>query len=545
MSVINLATLDEDTRRNFALEVQSSDDFILPKLSFWNYEPCKDHSSIQEGSTAIPPCQLCGILPRKHQRIGAAWAYFEKKVLLADQTGTGKTVDAVATLALMLEAGELDDKRRKVLIIVSPSAILQWRRQIKRMLPDIDVLIPPKVKSKRIDEILHTDWQICLIGYQTYNNDIETFRTKNIYMMIIDDVDPIGNANTKTHYAINQLTHNAERILLMNATPMSKRLMQLYNTLLAVGGREFLGAPTMFERRYVKHAFGFKTVIERGGKERQVMQKNVVGYRNLEELTERIAPKVLRRTAADIDDVEMPALIPNNVYLELRPAQREKYNALRKGVVKIQKEEGEVTFTRANNVFMLGQMICDGLAVLGEVDTPGSSVKFDWFENKLVDGDLSDEKVVGFIRFKNGIRAMQKRLERNGIGYVTIWGEENNKKKRMAAQDQFWDDPDCKVLLGTEAIERSINLQISRHIVAVDMIQNPARMTQLGGRVKRDGSAYRTVYLHQLLTVDTQEDRYLAKLQREQAVSDVIFGDNNEIYNANLTSAEMLELVTG
>lgn len=546
MAVIDLATLNDDTRTRFAREVQGSEDFTLPHLAEWNYNPCSNHASIQEGSTALPPCQQCGIHPRKHQRIGAAWAYFEKTVLLADQTGTGKTITAAATLALMMEAGELRDPRRKVLIVVSPSAVIQWQRQLKRMLPNVPVMVPPKVKSKRIDVILHSEWQICVVGYQTFNNDVEVFRQKNIYMMIIDDVDPIGNNNTKTHYAINQISPRAERVLLMNATPMSKRLMQLYNTLLCIGGREFLGAPSTFERRHVKYHFGYRPQIVRGGEVKQVMQKNIVGYRNIDELTALLQPKVLRRTAADIDDVEMPALIPNNVYLDMYPAQREKYEALRRGVVRIQKESGgQITLTKANNAFMIGQKICDGLAFLEEADRPGTSVKMDWLEYRLVDGDFSDEKVVGFFGFKPGLRAFQRRLDAQGIGYETIWGEETDKHARMAAQDRFWDDPDCRVMLGTSALERSVNLQNARHVVAVDMIMNSARMTQLGGRVKRDGSAYRTVYLHQLMTNDSQEERYIRQLQKEQAVSDVIFGDNNEIYNADLSPAEMMRLITG
>ena len=42
-------------------------------------------------------------------------------------------------------------------------------------------------------------------------------------------------------------------------------------------------------------------------------------------------------------------------------------------------------------------------------------------------------------------------------------------------------------------------------------------MTQIAGRVKRYGSAFRTVFFHQMFARGTQEEGYLPLLQREQA----------------------------
>jgi SNF2 family DNA or RNA helicase len=213
--------------------------------------------------------------------------------------------------------------------------------------------------------------------------------------------------------------------------------------------------------------------------------------------------------------------------------------------LRIIKAEGEqVKRATAIAKFLYGAQICTGLATLGEPDMPGTSVKLDWVEEKLVDGDLSDEKVVVFINFKNSVRAMQARLDRAGVGYVTIWGETKNNAERFAAQQQFWNDPSCRVLLGTTSIEQSLNLQIARHFINVDMIMNPSRMEQLAGRIRRDGSAYKSVYVHNLLTTGTQEERYLPALQREQALIDHIWDSKSELFDA-LTPLEMLTMVGG
>jgi SNF2 family DNA or RNA helicase len=381
-----------------------------------------------------------------------------------------------------------------------------------------------------------------LISYQTLNNDLGLIRDYDIHTMIIDDVDPIRSPDTKTHKTIKELSAKADRVVIMNATPLQKRLFDLYWSLVPLGAGEILGQPSHFERRHIRYHYK-KSLDRKTGK--NVMMKNIAGYRLMEELQTKIDPYVIRRTAADIDDVDLPFLVPNHVFLDLYPSQRQKYSELQAGVIRILKEEGGViTKTRAHNAYQLGQQICGGLAVLGEADLPNSSVKFDWIENKVVDGDLSDEKVVVFMQFKPGIRAFHKRLDDFGIGSGVIWGEDN-KAKQFEVQERFWRDPGMHVLLCTSAAERSLNLQISRHLIAMDTIPNPSRMNQLAGRIKRDGSSFRTVYFHSLLANDTQEERYLVKLQREQAVSDVIFNESNELYTADFSSEELLEMISG
>jgi SNF2 family DNA or RNA helicase len=167
----------------------------------------------------------------------------------------------------------------------------------------------------------------------------------------------------------------------------------------------------------------------------------------------------------------------------------------------------------------------------------------DWIIDKLT-GDLGDEKVVLFINLKNSVRAMQYRLREEKIGFVTVWGEENDKRKRFEAQERFWRDPECRVLIGTKAIEQSLNLQVARHLINLDIILNPSRMQQLAGRIRRDGSQYSHVFVHNLLTVNTQEARYMPMLEREQALADFIWDENNQLFNA-LDPIALLHLISG
>jgi len=68
-------------------------------------------------------------------------------------------------------------------------------------------------------------------------------------------------------------------------------------------------------------------------------------------------------------------------------------------------------------------------------------------------------------------------------------------------------------------------------------------MNQLAGRVRRIGSVHQAVYVHNLLTVDTHEERILALLESEAALAGHIWGEQDPIYNA-LTPIQLLTAIS-
>lgn len=513
-----------------AEQIRTSKDFILPELDFFNSGPCVKHDEVQVS------CRQCGVKLRKHQRVGVAWAYLIKKGLLADQVGTGKSFQAAGLIASLKEIGEMDHSR--VLIVMRPGAIFQWHAELQRVLPKIQVSVAAGARKNRIEAYL-APWDVMLIGSQMLQQDIDAVEHFEIKTLIVDDVDPLRHADTRTAYCIKRLAHECDRVVVMTGTPLQKKLLELHSVFETLGGRELLGSTAAFNTRYVREE-NVKLYTRSGN---SISTKKIVGYKNLNEFVRLIGPMTLRRTASDIDDVDLPAVIPNNIFLDMYPAQREKYRELKAGVLRVIKEQGaSVKRVKAIAQFTYGAQICTGLATIGEADRPNTSVKLDWVEDKIVDGDLSEEKVVVFCQFKNSVRALQSRFDRAGVQYETIWGEQTNAHVRYQSQERFWNDPNCRVLLGTASIEQSLNLQVARHLINVDTLLNPARMEQLSGRIRRDGSAYKSVYVHSLFTNDSQEENYLPLLENEQGLIDFIWGEASELFEA-LSPLQLLMLI--
>jgi SNF2 family DNA or RNA helicase len=531
----DLSEMPEEKRKALAELVRTSKDFDLPDLKYFNSQPCQNHASVAEGQEEVPPCRACGVVFRKHQRVGIAWLYLAKKALLADFCGSGKSFSAAGLLAAIKETGELDGRR--ALIVMRSIAIGQWQSELRRAIPDISVSTAIGTRKQRVEKYLQP-WDVMLISYQMLLQDLDSLRNFDIAHLIVDDVDTLRSRDNKSALAIKQIAANADRVVVMTATPLQKRLHELYAILETVGGREVLGTDPEFRRTYVDE----EVIQSYNPKTRRYFNTTKIrGYHNLDEFKEKISPLVLRRTAADIDDVDLPAVIPGVVYLDLTGPQRQKYDELRRGVLKLLTEGTRVKPVAAAARFMRGQQICSGLSALGEED---SSAKLDWLEDKLVDGDLSEDKVVVFIQFKAVVAALQERLKKAGVGNVTIWGEDNNAARREESRSTFWNDPNCKVLIGTSSIMQSLNLQVARHLVCVDTLMNAASMQQLAGRIRRDGSAFKSVYVHQLLASGTQEDGYLDLLRREQGLADFVHGETNSLFES-LSGVELLQLVGG
>ncbi len=530
----DLAKIPDDVRKTFAERIRTASDFVLPELKYFNNQPCAKHESLADGQSQFPPCQDCGIALRKHQRVGTAWLFHVKRGLIADQVGSGKSAQAAGLLAMLKEQGEMEGSR--ALVVCRPSALMQWYMQLQRMIPLLNITTATGPRQARIEKYLQP-WDVCLIGYQMLLNDVESFDHFNVRTLIVDDVDALRNRYNKTSWAIKRVARQADRVVILNGTPLQKKLDELHSVLEPLGGLEVLGSEREFRRRYVRTE-KVKIYVKRGGTARPMYKSEIVGYQNLSEFAEKIGPMTLRRTAADIDDVDLPVITPVNIFLDLSPLQKKRYEELQKGALKIIRD-GKVTQAKAQSAFLRGAQICGGLATLGETDV---SAKLDWVENKLVDGDLSEEKVVVFIHFKDNVRALQERLTRGGVSFVTIWGEEPNKQVRYDAQQKFWNDPNCRVLIGTLSIEQSLNLQCSRHLINVDTILNAARMTQLSGRIRRDGSPYSTVYVHNLFANETQEMDYLATLEREQGLADHVWDEQSDLYE-RLSPLALMEMV--
>ena len=113
-------------------------------------------------------------------------------------------------------------------------------------------------------------------------------------------------------------------------------------------------------------------------------------------------------------------------------------------------------------------------------------------------------------------------IKRVGLGYVKLTGDVPSSKRGALIQ-QFFDDPDCRVFLSTDAGGVGLNLQAATLVINLDLPWNPAVLEQRIARAHRHGQPS-SVQVINLIAKDTIEERMLDTLAAKKNVFATVFG---------------------
>lgn len=451
--------------------------------------------------------------------------------LTDDFIPTHNTIQALGLLQLLKAKNLLNSTNRAIIIVPASSVYGSWASDgFDKFNVDIKYAIGRGTKAQRKKVYDDPTWEVLLTNYETVRGDIHQLEKLGFKHVIMDESDYIKNHATQTSQAVKRITIDADRVIAISATPIQNSLLDLHSVLEALNLKSVFGSKTAFDRRYHEHQ-----VRQIRTRTRTIYKKEVVGFKNTVELKDKLYPYYLRRTYKDVD-VKVPELQSQVKWVEMTAEQKQMYAQITNGFAKLTPNSPPQEIKAA--VLRLRQA-CTSTATVGA--SYDSSGKFDWIMHQL-QNDWLDNKIVVFNNWKSSIHALEKRLGSAGIGYVTMTSDQNNQKQREQDRQKFWDDKKCRVLIGTTAIEKSLNLQCANIQVNVDMLYNPSRHQQLAGRVHRVGSIHDQAWVFSLLTKDTVEEGVMKMLQQKQAISDHVFDDSSEIFE-KLTTRELFNLI--
>lgn len=385
-------------------------------------------------------------------------------ILLADEQGTGKTVQACGVINYMKMAPH------RILVVCPASLRINWTRELDKWLVEA---APAKAIFNGRDSKVH--FGPLVISYDlTLNQHWAYFLMSQPWDMIVfDEAQKLKNVEAKRTLAcLNQIAPAAKNILLLSGTPIPNRAHEFYSYLSALAP-DVIGDMTMpyFNNRYTKGhytPYGWQ----------------ITGGRNHQELSNRLRGTgwMIRRNKREV----LPQLPPERHMMVVFPQSA-------KTAKVVKKEQDNCSFT-AQEILEAGQPL--GYGAVPELRHEMGLEKvpdcLKWVLNQLEGGT---DKIVLFGYHQDVLEQVFAGLKK--YDPVMVYGP-TTPLRRQAAVDRFQTDPGCRVILGGwEPLGTGWTLTAADTVAFIEASFVPGDNDQCKDRLIR----YDEVFIHAFISV--------------------------------------------
>lgn len=252
---------------------------------------------------ATPPTPVGLQLPanltlRPYQLEGASWLVDNKRGILADDVGIGKTPQAAAAA-------------EKPVLIVCPSYLIwQWHDYLQEAYPNDTIAVAVgDVVSRHAALMAGADWTIVNVEMLR-----KYYMPERIQTVIFDEFHYLRGGDSEQGRNAYALAKRTPRVYGLTATPIYKDVIDLWHLLYILDPKEwpFKGP---FIKRYAK-------VMTRG------YAQKVLGTKNQSELVRRTRPYLLRRSYDQVG-LFLPSIIEKDLVIDLDADDRKTYKDLK------------------------------------------------------------------------------------------------------------------------------------------------------------------------------------------------------------------------
>jgi len=155
--------------------------------------------------------------------------------------------------------------------------------------------------------------------------------------------------------------------------------------------------------------------------------------------------------------------------------------------------------------------------------------------------DHPNSKILIFSRFREMLNVLEQELDHSVVQYH---GGLSSADKAVAVE-RFQKEPDLRVLLSSHAGAYGTDMKMANYLINYDQAQSAGRQDQINGRHVRASSEFDRVYIRNLITVPSIEERNRARLDYKRslarAVVDGVVDRSGRIENDLATLTEFLE----
>lgn len=505
-------------------------EYLINKLKEFDIKICGKITIFEDKNTNIglPEGFEFKTKPFSHQLEGVEYGLKYDRWFLGDEQGLGKTKQVIdIAIARKLKYGY------KHCLIVCGVNTLKWNwvNEIHTHSNEGSYILGQKLSKGKIkigstkDKINDLNFLLLdklVLPYFIITN-VESFRDKNI-ADLIQQLCKKGIINMcaadEMHKMKNPTSQQTKGFLKclpdcrigMTGTPLMNSPMDLYVIL------KWLG--------YESHAFySFKqhycVMGGYGGYE-------IVGYKNLDQLTAQVREIMLRRLKSEV--LDLPEKIYVDDIVEMDGKQAVMYKEVEAGL-KADYINGDIDLTNPLSALIRLRQTTGYPGILSDEIT--ESAKLDRLEEIVENCISNDEKVIIFSNWTQMTSVIFDKVAKYGCGVITGETADSN---RQAIVNKFQSDDTLKVIVGTiGAMGTGLTLTAATTVIFVDEPWNKALFDQAVDRAHRIGQK-NNITIYSIMCKDTIDERIHNLIYKKGAMSDAIIdgkvvGNKNEVFD--------------
>ena len=441
------------------------------------------------------------------QKEAVRFATFREGVLLADETGLGKSFQAIASAVFKKQF--FDFKR---CLLVCPASLMgQWKREFFSLTGEDAEILSGSAKQ-RADCYRNSEAWFFISNYERVLKDYELFNESAPDLMIIDEAQRIKNYESQTHERIRRIPR--KHIIAISGTPVTHRLTDLYS-IVSLVDNELLSP--LWEFSYQHYYFD----PER--------KNRITGYFDLDQVALRLKDVLLRREKKDVLD-ELPEITSVTVAANPTPVQMawQRDFALKMKQIFSKKYLSPFDWQQlfqhigklrllANDPFLLG--------IRDESNSKLNELKNILFEK--LDVQNNSFKVLIFSEWIKMNYRIAQLLRENNVEFVELNGTVP-VEKRQELFDAFEKNEQVKIFLSSETGGAGLNLQDASVVIHFDIPIEKNRMEQRLGRLNRIGQKRKKLLEIKLFSAASIEEKIIEGFHLNPSLISALTSENIE-----------------
>lgn len=458
-----------------------------------------------------------------YQTIGTHLLVTQRRAILADDMGLGKSKQALDALALVWPR----IRNRRCLVVAPKTLTYNWydpespETEFTKWHPELPVFqVPeggPKKRAPFWEDLLERDEFVLITNYE--KTLLRDFPDLEFEVVIADEATKLKNSRSQIWERMETFTGDATYVWALTGTPLEIRLEELYNLMKLVRPAVF-GPFSRFAQQHLM----------------QDLNGLTLGSKNHDLLKMRYGPWITRRTKKEVAPWLPPRLPRILHYIEMDETEKKLYEQLCQDFDDWKEENpGANTFNALVEQVRLQQFCCSpDILDIGEGI---KGTKFEELERIIAEWD---GLIAVFTQYREAGKRIHEWLGCHEDAYI-----HGNQGKEAVRRGYAFSRGDLgKVLISTDAGAYGLNIVGADLCIHFDQTWNPQKHNQRVGRLDRTGQTkpVNEIYLLYRNTID--HGKRLVLDEREDLFSDVV-DDVESFTKLKLSITDLSKLARG